>query len=169
MLHAPKRTPAPVYFALLLLAAFALLPVAHAQTVARKAAPAHPSGDQAQDEPPFHDYKGVRIGMTADEARKLLGSPTDKDDKQDVYMFGESESCQVYYDPAKKVSALSITFFSDKSVPAPKTVLGEEPQAKQDGSLYKLIRYPKAGYWVSYTRTAGDSPMIIIAMQKIEQ
>jgi len=29
------------------------------------------------------------------------------------------------------------------------------------------VRYPKAGYWVSYNRTAGNSPMITITMQAI--
>ncbi len=163
MLHARTRTPAPARFALLLLAALTLLPTALAQ----KHAPA--PADKAQDEPPFREYKGVRIGMTADEARKLLGNPTDKDDKQEVFAVSDNESCQVYYDAAKKVSAVSITYFSTKAVPAPKSVLGEEPEAKPDGSFTKLIRFPKAGYWVSYTRTSGDSPMIIIAMQKIEQ
>jgi hypothetical protein len=158
MLHARTRTPAPVIFALLLLAALAPLPTAHAQKPA----------DKAQNEPPFHEYKGVRIGMAAEEARKLLGNPTDKDDKQEVFAVSDDESCQVYYDAAKKVSAVSITYFSAKAVPAVKTVLGEEPEHKPDGSFTKLIRFPKAGYWVSYTRTSGDSPMIIIAMQKIE-
>jgi hypothetical protein len=162
MLHARTRRPAPVTFALLLLAALALLPTALAQKP--KPAPA----DHAQNEPPFHDYKGVRIGMGAEEARKLLGSPTDKDDKQEVFNVSDDESCQVYYDAAKKVSAVSITYFSSKAVPAVKSVLGEEPEAKQDGSFSKLIRFPKAGYWVSYTRTSGDAPMTIIAMQKIE-
>ncbi|HWS90472.1 MAG TPA: hypothetical protein VN282_26115 [Pyrinomonadaceae bacterium] len=166
MFHARTRTPAPAGVALLLFAAFALLPTALSQT-ARKPAPA--PADQAQDEPPFHAYKGVRIGMTAEEARKLLGSPTDKDDKQEVFAISDDESCQVYYDAAKKVSAVSVTYFSTKAVPAPKSVLGEEPEAKPDGSLYKLIRYPKAGFWVSYTRTSGDSPMTIIAIQKMEQ
>ena len=160
MLHAHTRRPAPVTFALLLLAALALLPTALGQ----KPAPA----DKLQNDPPFHDYKGVRIGMAAEEARKLLGSPTDKDDKQEVFNVSDDESCQVYYDAAKKVSAVSITYFSTKAVPNVKTVLGEQPEAKQDGSFSKLIRFPKAGYWVSYTRTSGDAPMTIIAMQKIE-
>jgi hypothetical protein len=158
MLHARTRTLALSAFALLLLATLALLPTALAQKPA----------DQPKDQPPFHDYKGVRIGMGAEEARKLLGSPTDKDDKQEVFAVSDDESCQVYYDAAKKVSAVSITYFSNKAVPNVKAVLGEQPEAKQDGSFTKLIRFPKAGYWVSYTRTSGDSPMIIIAMQKIE-
>jgi hypothetical protein len=157
MLHARTRRPSPVTFALLLLAA--LLPTALAQK---------PAADKTQNEPPFHDYKGVRIGMAAEEARKLLGNPTDKDDKQEVFSVSDEESCQVYYDAAKKVSAVSITYFSNKAVPNVKSVLGEEPEAKQDGSFTKLIRFPKAGYWVSYTRTSGAAPMTIIAMQKIE-
>jgi len=168
MLHARTRIPALFIPVLLVLAAFALLPTAHAQKP-RPAATATAPADHAQNEPPFHEYKGVRIGMAAEEARKLLGSPTDKDDKQEVFAVSDSESCQVYYDATKKVSAVSITYFSSKAVPAPKSVLGEEPEAKPDGSFTKLIRFPKAGYWVSYTRTSGDSPMTIIAMQRIDQ
>lgn len=168
MLHARTRIPTPVTFTLLLLAALALLPTALGQTLARKPGPA-PANPAQEEQPPFHDYKGVRIGMAAEEARKLLGNPTDKDDKQEVFTVSDDESCQVYYDASKKVSAVSITYFSTKAVPNVKAVLGEEPEVKQDGSFTKLIRFPKAGYWVSYTRTSGDSPMIIIAMQKIEQ
>jgi hypothetical protein len=160
MLHARTRPPAPVRFALLLLAALALLPAALAQ----KPAPA----DQPKDQPPFHEYKGVRIGMAADEARKLLGSPTDKDDKQEVFAVSDDESCQVYYDATKKVSAFYVTYSGSKAAPTARAVLGEEPEAKQDGSFSKLIRFPKAGYWVSYTRTSCDSPMTIIVMQKID-
>jgi hypothetical protein len=46
-------------------------------------------------------------------------------------------------------------------------VLGTELQAKPDGSMYQLNRYPEAGYWVSYNRTAGDKPIITITMQKM--
>ncbi len=168
MLHARTRTPAlfPAFALLLLLAAApaALLPTTRAQ---KTSAPA-PAAARAADEPAFHDYKGVRIGMSAEEARKLLGSPVDKDDKQDVYSFNDNEQCQVYYDNAKKVFAVSVTYLATDAAPAPKTVLGSDADAKQDGSLYKMIRFPKVGYWVSYTRTSGDAPMTIIAMQKIQ-
>ena len=161
MLYVFRRFPALPAAALLLLSTLALIPSALAQTGGASAA------DKAKDEPPFSAYKGVRIGMTADEARKLLGSPTEKDDKQDVYSFNENESCQVYYDETKKVSAVSVTYFGGKSIPTAKAVLGDEADTRQDGSIYTLIRFPKAGYWVSYTRTSGDSPMTIIAIQKL--
>ncbi len=161
MLQVFRRFPALPAATLLLLSALALTPAASAQTGGTAAA------DKASEEPPFSAYKGVRIGMTTEEARKLLGSPTEKDDKQDVYSFNDNESCQVYYDSARKVSAVSVTYFGGKSVPTARAVLGGEVEARQDGSVYKLVRFPKAGYWVSYTRTSGDSPMTIIAIQKL--
>ncbi|MDT7808215.1 MAG: hypothetical protein QOJ70_2028 [Acidobacteriota bacterium] len=161
MLHVSRRSQALPALTLLV-AALALLVVAASPCRAQT----HP--DKAKEEPPFHEYKGVRIGMTTEEARKLLGNPTDKDDKQDLYSFNDNESCQVYYDATKKVFAISVSFLGGKSIPAAKSVLGDEADAKQDGSIYKLIRFPKAGYWVSYTRTSGDAPMTIIAMQKIQ-
>jgi hypothetical protein len=158
MFHFPRRTQALCTLALLLLAALALsAPRASAQDKQDKA-----------EEPPFHEYKGVHIGMTTDEARKKLGSPTDKGDKQDSYVFNDKESCQVYYDDTKKVYAVAITFLGGNAIPLPKSVLGTEADSKPDGALYKLIRFPKVGYWVSYTRTAGDEPMTLITMQKIQ-
>jgi hypothetical protein len=133
---------------------------AHAPTAATPA---------AQDEvPAFQGFKGVRIGMTADEAREKLGKPTDKGDTQDFYLVSEKESVQVMYDSAKKVSAIALIYMNaGANAPVAKTVIGTDIEAKPDGSLYKLVRYPKAGYWVSYSRTAGDSPIVSVTMQKI--
>jgi hypothetical protein len=158
MSHFPRRFRTPALL-VMLLAAFAL---------AASSASAQTPADKDKEQPAFQEYKGVRIGMTADEARKKLGNPTDKDDKQDFYSFNDNESCQVYYDDTKKVFAVSITYLGGGDVPVPKAILGIEADRKDDGSLYKLVRYPKAGYWVSYTRTSGNSPMTILAMQKIQ-
>ena len=159
MFHVSRRSAA--------LPLLSLLAAALAFAAAQARAPQNGS-DKEKEEPPFHAYKGVHIGMTAEEARKLLGNPTDKGDKQDFYSFNDKEACQVYYDDAHKVFAVSVTYLGGGSVPVPKSVLGTDIEAKQDGSLYKLVRFPKAGYWVSYTRTAGDEPMTIIAMQRIQ-
>jgi hypothetical protein len=126
---------------------------------------------KAQDEssPVFAEFKGVRIGMAAEDARKKLGSPREKADDQDFYLFDDNQAIQIYYDKAKTVSAISIDYMSGASgIPAPKDVIGGEPDSKADGSSYKMVRYPKAGYWVSYSKTAGNSPTITITMQKIE-
>jgi hypothetical protein len=121
------------------------------------------------DEPLFSEFKGVRIGTPAEEARKKLGSPSSKADDQDLYV-DDNQIVQVYYDKAKTVSAISIDFSSGATgIPVPKDVIGGEPDTKADGSAYKMVRYPKLGYWVSYSRTAGASPTITVTIQKIDQ
>ena len=127
------------------------------------------SAQAGGEDPAFNEFKGVRIGMTADEARKRLGDPKDKSDEQDFYLYGEKLAAQVLY-KMHKVVTISIDFMGEvNEAPSPKQVLGADVEAKPDGSMYKLVRYPKAGYWVSYNRTAGDSPLVSITMQKIDQ
>ena len=101
--------------------------------------------DNAQ--PVFSDFKGVRIGMATEEARKKLGSPRDKGDDQDFYIFNDTQAVQVFYDKASKtVTAISIDFMNGANqIPAAKDIVGSEPEAKADGSAYKMVRYPKAG------------------------
>jgi len=117
--------------------------------------------------PVFKDYRGITIGMSTDETRSKLDR-LKKGDGQDFLVFSEHESAQIYYDASGKVTAISIDYFGDKNgAPPPEAVLGTTIQAKPDGSLYQLNRYPEAGYWVSYNRTAGDKPIVTITMQKM--
>ncbi len=147
------------------LLALALLAAASATVATAQKA----SDKKAADKPIFIEYKGVSIGMGMDEARKKLGEPTDKSDAQDFFVFSEKESCQVYYDKVHKVMAVSINYVGDGSgAPLPKVVLGTEIEAKADGGMYKMIRYPESGYWVSYNRTGGDDPLVTVTMQKIQ-
>lgn len=123
----------------------------------------------AAEEPVFLDYRGVQLGWVADEVRKKLGVPADKGDEQDLYVFNEKEMCSVIYDKAtRKVTAISIDFMNGANSPiTPEQVFGSDFETKSDGSKYKLVRYPKAGYWVSYNRTAGNTPLITITIQQI--
>jgi hypothetical protein len=108
--------------------------------------------------------------MTADEARLKLGKPKDKSDTQDFFVFSDNELATIVYDAAQhKVVTVSIDYLSGATgVPAAKAVVGSEVETKPDGSMYKMVRYPKAGYWVSFSRTAGDSPLISVTIQKVE-
>jgi hypothetical protein len=125
--------------------------------------------DNAENRPAFSEFRGVRIGTTADETRKKLGSPRDKSAEQDLYIYNDTQVVQVFYDKAGAVSAISIDYMNGATgIPAAKDVLGTEADAKADGSVYKMVRYPKAGYWVSYSRTAGNEPTTTVTMQKIE-
>lgn len=116
----------------------------------------------------FSGYKGIAIGATADEVRKKLGEPKDKSDAMDLYVFSDSESAQFYYDPGHLVMGMMINYSGDlKNAPTPKDVFGEDVPPKADGGIFKMVRYPKAGFWVSYNHTAGSDAVITIAMQKI--
>jgi hypothetical protein len=117
----------------------------------------------------LHDYRGIQLGMLADEVRKKLGDPKDKSDEQDFYLFGESETAQIVYDKTRKVVTISADFLTAGiSVPTCKQVMGAEVEAKADGSVYRMVRFPKAGYWLSYNRTGGNSPLTTVTLQKIQ-
>ena len=118
------------------------------------------------EEPAYREYKGVQINMPADEARKKLGDPTDKGNRQDFYIFSDDETAQIFYDAEKKVSAIAVVYTGGKNIPTCRTIFGKEAPAKPDGSQYLRVQYPKTGYWVSYSRTPGDTPVTSVTMQK---
>ena len=124
-------------------------------------------GDKKADKPLYVEYKGVRIGMSAEDVRKKLGDPKDKSDAQDFFMFSDKETVQVYYDKGK-VMAVSVNYLGTKDAPIPKSVFGMDVEPKSDGGIFKLIRYPGAGYFVSYSKTAGDDPLVTVTMQRIQ-
>ncbi len=149
--------------ALLVVISLIICGVSFAQTTRK------PTAATPIEEPVFLDYRGVKIGWLADEVRKKLGAPANKGEEQDYYMFGDKETCQVLYDKAtNKVTAISVDFMSGaREVITPQQVFGADIDTKPDGSKYKLVRYPKAGYWVSYSRTAGDTPIVTVTIQAL--
>ena len=117
--------------------------------------------------PVFSSYKGISIGMSAEQVRSSLGEPRDSSNANDSFAPSENEFIQVYYEGGK-VAAFTLTFSGNlESAPTPKAVLGEEADVKPDGGLFKMVRYPKAGFWVSYNKIGGDEPMVIIAVKKM--
>ena len=136
-------------------------------TASAAAAQGSKGGITTPDENNFQ-FRGVKIGMATEEARKKLGSPKEKSAEQDFYLFNDNEAVQIYYEKGT-VSAIAIDYMTGANgIPTAKSVLGAEADAKADGSIHKVVRYPKAGYWVSYSRTAGAEPTITITMQKIQ-
>ena len=106
--------------------------------------------------------------MATDEVRKKVGNPNDKSEAMDLYIFSDDESAQFYYNASKTVTAIMITFAGDlKNAPTPTDVLGENVDAKQDGGIFKMMRFPKAGFWISYNRTPPPDAIVNIAIQKM--
>jgi len=119
--------------------------------------------------PVFKEYRGVKIGMTADEVRNMLAdSLKSKSEQEDLFVFSGGETAIVYYDAAGKVTAVSVDYPARSAkAPSAEDVLGEEVKVRDDGSMYSLVRYPSAGYWVAYSRTSGDSALVTVTIQKM--
>ena len=116
--------------------------------------------------PLYREYKGVTLGMSAADVRAKLGKPEEKSDEMDFFVFTERERARVYYKDGKVSTVIATYIGKDAAAPTSAAVLGAEIEAKPDGSMYRMTTYPEAGYWVAYSRTPGDSPMVIITMQK---
>jgi hypothetical protein len=138
------------------------------QDLQKPAAPA--SGELPNTKgPAFTEYRGIRIGMTANEVREKLGKPKLKDKAQDLFVFTDNESAQIFYDAKENVYAISIDFTGrNNSAPTAREVLNEDVAARPDGSMYRMKQYSNAGYWVSYNRTSSDPPQVTITMQKLQ-
>jgi hypothetical protein len=165
-------------------AALALLASLAPNAFAQDTAPAHPAGAQTATAqaattpageavaaktvaaPLYSEYRGVKLGMSAADVRAKLGKPEEKSDAMDFYVFSDRERARVYYADGKATAVIATYIGKDGGAPPPVKVLGTEIEAKPDGSMYMMTPYREAGYWVAYSRTAGDSPMVMITMQK---
>jgi len=116
----------------------------------------------------FAGYKGIKIGTPMADTRAKLGKAKESSDVEDYFVFSDNETAQVLYDTDKTVKVISINYVgSNAGAPSPKDVFGEDAEVKPDGSIYKMVKFPKAGYWICYNKTAGDDPLVMITVQKM--
>ena len=166
---AVRRLLAPALFAAALLcAAPSVFAQDSGQTPGDSAASAAAAAVTPQDEPLYREYKGVKLGMSANDVRQKLGKPKDAGKEQDFFVFSDRERARVYYDDKGNASAIITTYIGKSgNAPAPETVLGAPLDPKADGSMYRMVQYPKAGCWIAYSRTSGDEPLTMVTMQKM--
>jgi hypothetical protein len=136
---------------------------AQAQTprAAVKAAPA------VTQQPLYTEYKGVRLGMTAQEVRTKLGNPTFMDKELGYFVLSETETAQIAYDAAGKVKIISVDYQNGTGAPEPRAVIGAELETRENGTRYKIVYYDSQGFSVSYGRTAGPVIIVSITIQKM--
>jgi hypothetical protein len=114
------------------------------------------------------EYRGMFIGSERDQVRQKLGDPKDEFPAEDSFELSDNESVRVFYDDAKKVKAIVVTYSGKlDSAPKPNDVLGEAIEPKPDGGIYKMVRFEDKGFWVSYMKISGDNPSIIITVQSM--
>lgn len=118
-------------------------------------------------QPLFTEFKGVKLGMSAQEVRAKLGDPVLKDDAMDYFIFSDGVTAQFAYDKAHAVRTISIDYAGGNGAPEYRAVVGSELETRPDGSTYKIVRYESLGFWVSYNRSAGPVITVTITIQKM--
>ena len=111
----------------------------------------------------YKEYRGVRLGMPAAEVRAKLGEPVLKSDEQDYFVISSSETTQIGYDAAKKVTTIS----TDYSAGAPdyKTIVGERLLIQRpDGSTFAMVMYDSEHFWVTYHKSASAVPVVTVTI-----
>jgi hypothetical protein len=122
--------------------------------------------DSQIQQPLYTEYRGVRLGMTAAEARAKLGEPVMKSDEQDYFVLSSNETTQIVYDASHKVTTISTDYLGGIGAPDYRAVVGEGTLLqKPDGSLFRMVQYQSAGMWVSYHKSAAVVPVVTITIQ----
>jgi hypothetical protein len=116
-------------------------------------------------QPIYREYRGVRLGMTMEEARTKLGTAAMRSDDLDFYVFSENETAQIAYNAAHKVVTISVDYTNGVGAPDYRTVVGADILTRPDGSIYKMVEYQSADFWVSYNRSATTVPVVTITLQ----
>ena len=126
----------------------------------------------ATDGPFVSDLKGVNVGMTKKEVEGVLGRARVSDDAGLYYSFSDTQSAQIGLDNEGKVRTIALIYSEgDKQAMSYTDVFGPgtPPTPDANGNVYKMMRYPSAGFWISYSLTnTADSPMTVITMRRIE-
>ena len=117
-------------------------------------------------QPVYREYRGVRLGMTAAEARAKLGEPVMKSNEQDYYVISPNETTQIAYDAFQKVVTISTDYTGGVGAPDYKSVVGDGMLLqKPDGSLFRMVQYDSAGLWVMYNKSAATVPVVTVTIQ----
>lgn len=126
--------------------------------------------DKNKNLPAWQSYREISIGTTADQVTEKLGKAKSEDDQGFFYIFSDTETAQFLLDENKKVKTISVIYSAEHNTPPTfADVFGQsaKAEAKPDGSIYKMVRFEDAGYWVSYNRLAGEKAMVIVMIQKL--
>jgi outer membrane protein assembly factor BamE (lipoprotein component of BamABCDE complex) len=164
MITVSARHSLRAFLAFILFAASTFSNSTSAQKAEQKQAPA-----AAQvEEPRYREYRGVRLGMTEAEVHSALGTPKDSDGRQEFYAVSDAEMAQVFYDARRNVWAVTVSYLGGQGkAPTPEQVFNDPVEVKPDGSIYKMVKYERAGYYVAYSRDAGEAPFVTVVMQKL--
>jgi hypothetical protein len=121
--------------------------------------------------PVVTELRGVSLGMTTSDVKEKLGKPLSEDDTSMFYSFSDTESAQIGLGPNGKVRTIALIYSKgDTDAPKFQDIFGPEAQvaAADDGRVYKMVRYPTAGFWIAYSKIGEDkNALTTVTMKKI--
>lgn len=141
-----------------------------AEPKVEKPATEQASQPAAEPQPAITELAGVSLGMTADEARKKLGKPDVSDKEGMLFTPGDNQSIQIGLDPKGTVRTIAIIYTegNDKAMSFEDVFGAGVEKPDSSGNVYKLVRYPSANVWLSYSLTNADSkPTTVITMRRL--
>lgn len=118
--------------------------------------------------PAMTEFRKASIGIDADELKKAWGKPEVEDATGLIFELSDKEMAQIAIDPDKKVNTIAVTFKDGSGAPTAEEVFGpgEKIERKENGTIFHMVRYPEAGYWVSYL-SQGEGKSVILTFRKL--
>jgi hypothetical protein len=128
-----------------------------------KTTPPATAATKAIRTPAMTEFRKASIGILADDLKKAWGKPEIEDKTGFIYNFSDTEMAQVVITPDEKVDAIAVTFRDGTGAPKAEDVFGpkEKIERKENGSVFHMVRYEDAGYWVSYLSQGEGKPVIL--------
>ena len=121
--------------------------------------------------PAVTELRGLSLGMTKDEVKDKLGNPLAADDNGMFYVFSNTESAHIGLNSDGKIRTIALIYSKgDADAPKFQDVFGPNVQvaAADDGRIYKMIRYPSAGFRLAYSKVGENKDALTtVTMKKI--
>lgn len=111
----------------------------------------------------YREYRGVRLGMSAADARAKLGTPAFTSDEQDYYVVSANESTQLMFKD-QKVVMISTDYTNGVGAPDYRSVVGDGLLQRPDGSVFRMVRVDAERFWVSYNKSNAVVPVVTITI-----
>ncbi len=127
---------------------------------------------RAEPAPLVSDVEGITLGMTSEAVREKFGKPEAGDASSSYYKLDKARQLQLRFDGDGEVTMASM-IYSGKDARAPEAAEvfgpGVSVEPDESGKVYKMVRYPAAGYWVAYSKIDLDGgPMTVVTIQELE-
>jgi hypothetical protein len=110
----------------------------------------------------MRDYRGVRLGMTTEEVRAVMGDPARKDQTWDEFKLSKGDLMTVHYDNGM-VKAVQLYFTDADRAPEFVEVVGDiELTMKDNGARFARRVVQGEKFWVSMYQS-GDKEITTVS------